>query len=516
MINIEIVSPYDKLIIENGNHELIWDKDKSGRYCVKTFMYSPRISGKTKNTIRYIILKCILYPFTDIIIARCDYASLKDSLFTEIQTECEALNIKGFLAKIQQEPLHITTAFGNEIYFKGVGGSDKSRVRGMKPKNPVSLIFFDEAQQMQSQGNLDHAVATWVRSLGHEYPYTEEMIRYGLAGKRIRPQIVVAGNPEEVRGHWWNVCCKKMRYNAGVNFIDANYLDMYRLLNKETIDEIELTQKTNPNGYKFMYLGNIDNVQGGAYSGFKREWHYLDIKAWNEVRKKAVDENGRQEDDRIYCVIYGGDGAIAHDSTCLCPIAILNSGRAVVLERFFYDPLKTNKILSPSELADLMADYLEMMDAKYKFSQNGVPMYISFDGAAADLIAQLRYTLNNEYYIISSFKTKNVIKNNSVVNDAFYKNVLTIIDYGKQNIAGTNIWVEDPLLMALETVQWKGYKLDPVIPNDTTDALTYGINLYYENPEHLYFPEREKYYQNYLKPENAYKKISKVDNGFTL
>ena len=507
MIDIQIVQPYDKLIIENSDHELIWDKDKSGNYKLKTFMYSPRISGKTKNTIRYIILKCIMYPFTDIILSRCEYASLKDSLFTEIQSECEALNIKGFLSKIQQEPLHITTAFGNEIYFKGVGGSDKSRVRGMKPKHPVSLIFFDEAQQMQSQGNLDHAVATWVRSLGHEYPDTELYRKYGLANKKIRPQIIIAGNPEEVKGHWWNIYCKKMRYNTSVNFIDANYLDMYKLLNEETIGEIEMTQKMNPNGYKFMYLGNIDDVSGGAYSAFRREWHYLDIRKWKEVSNKAVNENGIKEDNRIYCVIYGGDGAIAHDSTCLCPIAILRSGRAVVLERFFYDPLRTNKILAPSELGDLMADYLEDMDKKYHFTDNGVPLYISFDGAAADLIAQLRYIIDPQYYLIYSFKKKNVIRNNGVVNDAFFKNVLTVLDFGKQQIARTEIYVDDPLLTALESVVWKGYKLDPLIPNDATDALTYGINMYYENPEHLYFPEREKYYLNCFKPSvNPYAK----------
>ena len=38
---------------------------------------------------------------------------------------------------------------------------------------------------------------------------------------------------------------------------------------------------------------------------------------------------------------------------------------------------------------------------------------------------------------------------------------------------------DDPLVNALESVVWKNYKLDPAIPNDTTDALTYGVNYYF-------------------------------------
>ena len=55
---------------------------------------------------------------------------------------------------------------------------------------------------------------------------------------------------------------------------------------------------------------------------------------------------------------------------------------------------------------------------------------------------------------------------------------------------------DDPLLVALESVVWKDYKLDPTIPNDTTDALTYAVNYYFINPDNLAFPERKAFYRN--------------------
>lgn len=53
-----------------------------------------------------------------------------------------------------------------------------------------------------------------------------------------------------------------------------------------------------------------------------------------------------------------------------------------------------------------------------------------------------------------------------------------------------------PIVTQLESVTWneKGTGFDPIVPNDVTDALTYAVRWWFTNPDNLYLPEREEYY----------------------
>ena len=77
--------------------------------------------------------------------------------------------------------------------------------------------------------------------------------------------------------------------------------------------------------------------------------------------------------------------------------------------------------------------------------------------------------------------------------------MLKIVDFGGYNDFYARKWVAttadtEPLIYQLESVVWKDYKLDPAIPNDYTEALTYGANGYFNNPDNLYLPERKGAY----------------------
>ena len=77
--------------------------------------------------------------------------------------------------------------------------------------------------------------------------------------------------------------------------------------------------------------------------------------------------------------------------------------------------------------------------------------------------------------------------------------MLKIVDFGGYKDYYYNRFVPttadtEPLIYQLESVTWKNYTLDPEIPNDYTDALTYGVNMYFNNPENLYLPKRRAFY----------------------
>lgn len=453
MIELNIIQPYDKIYTT---------KKKT------IIMYSPRISGKTKAIIQALFIYSTKYPRHDIVVARANYNSLKDSLFAEIIALQDELGINGFF-KAKVSPLRIDTITGTRIYFTGIGGADDSRTRGLKTSKKISLVIFDETQQLKDELNLKHAMATFIRALDDN----------------IDSKMIIAGNPEQPKAHWWNEFCRKHRTFGRYEFIDATYLDIIRYLPKTAVEEIEIEREMNPAMYKFMYLGNIDDLAGGAYAQFKREKHYIEENKLTEMFRTET----------IEYIIFGGDGAITHDSTTIIPIAIMSSGRAVVLERFFFDPLENGVVLSSVQLVDLILIYYQELDNKYHFYDNNVGIVWAIDTASKDLIVQLTYELP-EWHLVRAFTKKSIIRNNSVVNNAFSRNMVYIKNFGGQKNYYSNKWEnKDPLITQLESVVWKNYKLDPEIPNDCTDALTYGLNYYFLNPDNLRLPEIQKVYK---------------------
>lgn len=454
---IKVAKPYDRLYTTKKTT------------CI---MYSPRISGKSFAMGQLVYAWANRYPKHDIVVTRAHYNSLEDSLYNEILAFAEAIGQASFYTGLKS-PLRIRTRKGNTIYFKGIGGSDYSRSKGFKGINKISLIICDEAQQLKDEQSLRQAIATFVRSID----------------ATIDARIVIAGNPEMVKAHWWNAYCRKYRFAGVYEFIDANYLSIKKYLSQVTLEEIENERLYNPLMYKFLYLGELDELAGGAYGQFKRDRHYISVEQW---RKEIAGQ-------RLCYIIWGGDGAITHDSTGIVPIAIFSNGQGYVLERFYYDPQQTGIVLAPSQITELICEYVEQMCKKYDIYSERVGSYFAIDCAAADLITQLRYNING-YHTVKGFTGKNIIKNNAVVNNCFSKNMLKIVDFGGYYDFYSRRFVKttadtEPLIYQLESVTWKNYKLDPEIPNDYTDALTYGANVYFSNPDNLYLPKRSNYYE---------------------
>ena len=453
---VRIAKPYDRIL----------STDKR-----TVIMYSPRISGKSYALGQIVYIYANKYPNHDIVVTRANYNSLEDSLYNEIIAFAEMNGVGNFYLPLKS-PLRIRTRKGNTIYFKGIGGSDYSRSKGFKGLKKISLIICDETQQLKDEQSLRQAIATFVRSIDAE----------------IDGKIILAGNPEMVKAHWWNAYCRKYRYAGVYEFIDANYLNIQKYLSPVTLEEIENERKYNPLMYKFLYLGELDELAGGAYGQFKRDKHYIGVEQW---QREVAGE-------RLCYIIWGGDGAITHDSTGIMPIGVFSSGRAYVLERFYYNPLETGIVLAPSQITEMIIEYVEQMCKKYDVYTEQVGSYFAIDCAAADLVTQLRYNING-YHIVKGFTGKNIINNNAVVNNCFAKNMLKVVDFGGYYDFHSWRWVDttadtEPLIYQLESVTWKNYKLDPEIPNDYTDALTYGVNVYFNNPDNLYLPERRGVY----------------------
>lgn len=457
---INVSAPYS-VLYESTAHNLIAD--------------CPRLAGKSYEVSQFAAYQKMIHGKHDGIIFRANANSLLTSVVADVLEKFTMLGW-GHRVQLRQQPLRleITAKNGGDksyIWFLGVSGPDKSRVRGFHPLNPLAFIIGDECQQISEEDNLKHALASFRR-------YLDTSIDY---------KILLSGNPHEIKGHWWNVYCLRHRDAPDYTSIDVTYLDIWQLLNDADREAIELEKQINPALYRFMYLGDLSDINGGAYPSFRREKHLI-----------TPDEAARIfAGERIHTLIIGGDGAITHDMTCLSSIAIMTSGRAAVLEPFIFDPIAYGRALAPSEISDQIGLYMADMEKKYGLQKNLIPTYFFIDCASEDLITQLVYDLDG-YYSVNAYTTKNVVRNTSTVNNVFARNMCYIINYGgyKDYSAG-GVWRERdiPLLAEqLETVVWKNSRLDPAIPNDCSDSFAYGICTYYENPENLNLPERRDIY----------------------
>lgn len=435
----------------------------------------PRISGKSYEVSQYGAYAKVTYPRHDGIVFRANANSLLSSVVNDTLEKFVNLGY-GARVKIRQQPLRLELDGGkSNIYFLGVSGHDKSRVRGFHPKNPLAFIIGDECQQISDEENLKHALASFRR-------YIDTSVAY---------RIMLCGNPHEIKGHWWNVYAAKHKGVDDYTHITSTYLDIYNLLNDADRKNIELEKKISPALYKFMYLGDLSDINGGAYPSFKRERHVITPEEASRVFAG----------ERIHTVFIGGDGAITHDMTCLNFEAIMTSGRMAVLEPFIFNPLTYGRPLAPSQLAELIGLYMRDMERKYGLQSNYIPVYFFVDCASEDLITQLQYELDG-YYNVIPYTRKNVIRNTSTVNNVFARNMAYIVDYGGYYDYATSKWVETdtPLLVEqLENVAWKNSRLDPMIPNDCSDSFAYGACAYFENPENLNLPERAEYYEEFIR-----------------
>lgn len=231
-------------------------------------------------------------------------------------------------------------------------------------------------------------------------------------------------------------------------------------------------------------LGKWVKAEGLVFPLFKREKHYL-----------TPQEYTRQYGyHRIVYIIFGVDGANTNDSTVIQPIAIMDSGQAVAIEMFYHNP-KVNGQLSNEQLVPFILKYFEEIKQKYRLDYGHIGLYTAIDCAAADLSLTLQYHLPN-YFNVNSFTKKDIMLTTDVVNNAFSRNAVCILDFGGyfNYVRGERVETTNQLVTDLELMVWDktNTKYDPEVPNDCADAFRYALCAYYNNPDNLWATPDDK------------------------
>lgn len=436
----------------------------------KVFILSGgRDSGKSKALAQAVVAYIISHPNRDIIVGRDTQSSISSSVYSEIQSVISEEGLDS-LFTFGLSPQKITRGgkSGSTIHFLGIGGADLSRTRSYKTKNPVGLLIFEELQQVRSQENFEQAMASFRRLLDpNDW------------------RVLIAYNPPSQAAHWINIWTSLHEHESDYIRIHTTYKDVWNFLSEFDRREILLKRKTDPEGFKNMYLGIACGGLGSVYPMFKRETMFITP----DVAQQMLLKNGRNP---IRGIVIGGDGAVNRDNTSFVPLAIFNDGRGLVLDIFDYDP-KENGVIGSSKMMTYLRIWFDRLCDKYglKDPLYSIPIMFNIDCAATDLINEVAYEFGNEAIVRSCYK-QTIPQMVSVVQSALSRNAIYILDIPTKNYYKNTYVAGNPLVTQLESLVWKknpngltNLTYDPIIPNDTSDAFTYAILGYYRNPDNL-------------------------------
>ena len=440
-------------------------------------LYGGRVGGKSNNTAIIAVLLMLTHPERDVIVARASYGSMGDSSYEEFDKALKSMGDDVYERfEFRKSPLRIVhKTDGSTIYFLGYGGSNMARTKSIKTKHPIICAIFEETQELKEKRNLDEALASFRRNYGPEV------------------KQIIMGNPPQADGHWFNQMVRLSKKDRDWLTKKVTWLDIVDFINDYDLREIIKTKVTAPDYYNWFYMGESGAGFTNIYPMFREERHLITALRFDRLRARYP--------LKILACMIGGDGAVTRDSTAFVPHLILNNGQSVIGPIFYHNP-KESGVLGYHQLVqdhvcrwvdDLCRRYALLSPAEYRRDKSlaGVPMFMRVDSAAPDLIRELKFFLGDRIDI-RPIQKKSIMEMVGVCQSAIANDNIIVLDYGGHYDYVFNKWVpteKNILVEQIEGLLWNerqnGY--DPVIPNDVSDAFTYGTLSWYENQENIQY-----------------------------
>jgi len=431
-----------------------------------------RDSGKTHNSTAICSLIQAQSPELDGVACRASYGSISDSLYSEMEKAIDSIPAFNGLFQFRRSPLRIIRSNGGgTVYFKGIGGSNFSRTKGLSPKNKIGFALFDELQELKTERSLEEAIASFRRW-------------YSDSAK-----IFYLFNPPPMEAHWINLWCARKERDPDFLVVDLSWEDISPFLSDYDIKEILKKKRDDPDYYDWFYMGKCSGGFGSVYPMIRKERHVITPLQFEKILSSGLS---------IAAVVIGADGAVNRDCTALVPGLILDNGQCVCGLPFIHDPTKDGVMGYHTLVKDHIKRWFWSMVKDYRLGRlenepsspyfREVPIWMTVDQAAPDLVQELRFFLSSRAEINPTSKGT-VIEMVSTVQSAISNDMLYIVDYGGHYDYVKNAFDRTgcDLFNQLSLLTWneKQTNYDPITPNDVADSATYLARLWYCNPENI-------------------------------
>jgi hypothetical protein len=443
-------------------------------------LVSGRVGGKTQIILDKMKANIFNYKNLDVVVLRANSSAMKESIYLEFkQKMLKELPIELYLKFIWKEtpPMLITSPFGNQIRFSGIGLGSKSgsnTSKGKVAERRLSLIVSEETQEcMTGTGTSDllkNAMATYIRLLDDNI------------GK-----IIYAGNRDRNKLGKFNIWVEEMRKDKNVTIIETSFRDIWHLLNNAAKQIIIREYEMNPNNAKYLYGGIPIGGNDLVYGAFTETVHMIP----SSIYEPLFDENNTENINMLYI---GVDGATSKDKMVFAPIFHFKNARLVLRTSamLYHDPLKNGIINNSRLVKEYVKQWLRDLIFKYNLQKKKIIFVV--DGHSVDLISNLEYELYPFGRNVSVFKftRKDHLETTKTVNNAFEEEKLffTEENWHELGTSYANIGEEVHVSLLIQeymTVCWletDSTKFNDSIPNDVSDAIRYPV-CYHANPYQL-------------------------------
>ena len=402
-----------------------------------------RYSGKTTTVFEEALEGWATIKGAHIVLARYDDCDFRKTSFTGIKKALMKFGLSPYCTIPKRVGDIVFRPLGNIIRFQAIGG-DEHRTKGLEFEfGYVHRYIVDEAQELEEEYEVRGAEKTLLRFMG---PTTKWIYIY---------------NPPPLKGEFANQYFPAQVKAKRAIEIYSSYKDIYKLLDPEVKEEIRKDKAQDFDYYRYEYLGEVVAAKGLVYPQLRRDKHVINI--YDLMRTG----------DRVSELILGLDEGTCNDSTCVTPLAIMFSGKAVVLDCFENDPLISGQ-QSPAQQSRAIWDFLRGLIERFPFLNYTKRRWI-FESAEGGQMLRLQFIedTGEECYLV---KNKNVLGDVKRVRSMLSEGILF---FHVDNQNNTMQLVED---MENYVFDEKTNKIKPQQRDDTIDSLEYATKLYYDAP----------------------------------
>lgn len=416
---------------ENGTHRFV---AVGGRY-----------SGKTTTILEEALEGWLTIKGANIVLARADDCDFRKTTFSTIKKILHKYGIAEYCS-IPKRVGDITfLPNGNIIRFVATGG-DEHRTKGLDfEQGYVHRFIHDEAQELNEAFEVKGAEKTLLRLMGETTKW------------------IYIYNPPPNKGEFANVYFPELVRAKRAIQIYSSWEDIYQLLDKEVLDEILKDKAQDFNYYLYEYMGQVVASKGLVYPQFRREKQIVNI------------FNLFLHGDRVSELVLGLDEGTVYDSTCVTALAIMKSGRAVVLDCFENDPL-INGQQSPSQQSKAIIAWINNLIAHYTFLAY-VPRRWIFECAEGGQMLMLQFEEDTHgTEDCQKVTQKNIMGDIKRVRSMLSEGVLLFHCDEFNNTERLCADIENYIFDEKTNSVKKGQR------DDTIDSLEYATKLYYDSP----------------------------------
>lgn len=267
----------------------------------------------------------------NVIVVRENATNLRDSVYKQVSWAIDMLGMTDeFIYRVN--PMTIThRRTGSTFYFYG---ADKPERLKSNTVGDVIAVWYEEAANFKGPEVFDQANPTFIRQ---KSPWVDQVF------------VIWTYNPPKSPYEWINKWVDSLRDNHQYLIDKSTYLDdKLGFTTDQQLDLIEQYKATDYDYYSWLYLGKEIGLGTNVY---------------NMQLFKRID--AIPPDDRISCLLVAVDNGHSQSATAAPVVALMATGRVIVLDTYYYSPAGKAVKKAVTEQAAEVHEFLQRVESQY-------------------------------------------------------------------------------------------------------------------------------------------------------